>query len=687
MAGKGSKKPSLNDKTEKDRQTLREDTPAGLESPIFAELAAFVDDQSLPGGMIIIENPDGGLPFWSTLEMSDLWVEQIKNPDSLVNLLLHCQETLRCHRMDDPEAAEVYSLNLGDGRRGLFLTRAGRALQIDEESIAEMAGKITKIIDRQPGPESIEYSSELDFIAKITACLNNPYHKDECEIEMVAGLCQLFGCQAGALGLWEGEQESFLVKKTYTSGPSWAFQVGIQPDRGLIGKCLKTNQAVLSNHPESDPLFTKEVDAFPSLATENLMIAPMNKDEGAVNGVIVLQNKPGGFSAEDLSRYELLTNTLSRLIANQRTTQQLRVANAHLEASRWELVRSRNTLRSLFDNIPDSTYIIDSKYRMIAINLARAKRADCEPRSVIGTLCYKSLYNRDQPCANCLVGETFFDKRITHRTERIWENVESPQEWDVSVYPILDESDQVVQVILFEQDLTEKRNMDAILAQSEKMAAVGQLAAGIAHEINNPLTVILANAQLLGRDLNDNADALEAVDLISKAGTRALQVVRNLLNFARKEQFDLKATDINATIYHALEMLRHETLERDAEITFEPAEYLPMIKASQDNLQGVWLNMLLNAMDSTGERKPKIRIVTSQGGSEIRVTISDNGAGIPPENVKRIFDPFFTTKGAGRGTGLGLSICHRIIKQHGGHIQVDSIKDQGTTFAIILPIY
>ncbi|MHC1782785.1 MAG: ATP-binding protein [Anaerolineaceae bacterium] len=684
MAGKDSRKPYLNDNARKNSKIDLKKMRSDMDAALFSELAKFVDQLSLVGGLLVVENKRGEIPLFSQIEMSDDWFQDFSDENGLLRRLLQTPERIQ---LEEPEGAIVYPFVFPEGRKGLFLTRSGLSFEVDEYHLNEMAGRILKIIDFQNESQNLEYSSGLDFIAKIAASLNNPYHREESELEMMAGLCQLFNCEAGSLAIWDDEQDTFLIKKTYTTGPSWAFQGGIQPDRGLVGECMKTNRLILTNHPESNLLFQKEVDAFPTLRAHNLLIAPMIKDGGLVNGIIALQNKKGGFSDDDVTKLRHLTNTLSRLISNQRTNQQLRVANAHLEASRWELVRSRNTLRSLFDNIPDSTYIIDSKYRMIAINLARAKRADCEPRSVIGTLCYKSLYNREQPCANCMVGETFFDKRITHRTERIWENVESPQEWDVSVYPILDESDQVVQVILFEQDLTEKRNMDAILAQSEKMAAVGQLAAGIAHEINNPLTVILANAQLLTRDLNGNADALEAVDLISKAGTRALQVVRNLLNFARKEQFDLKDTDINDTILHALEMLRHETLERDAEIKFEPTDHLPLIKASQDNLQGVWLNILLNAMDSAGEKKPKIRITTAQSGSEIRVVISDNGVGIPPENLKRIFDPFFTTKGAGRGTGLGLSICHRIIKQHGGHILVDSLKDQGTTFSIFLPVY
>jgi two-component system, NtrC family, sensor kinase len=243
-------------------------------------------------------------------------------------------------------------------------------------------------------------------------------------------------------------------------------------------------------------------------------------------------------------------------------------------------------------------------------------------------------------------------------------------------------------VIVFERDVTEKNRMEVILAQSEKLAAVGQLAAGIAHEINNPLTVVLANSQLLLRSLpKEDEDSRESVELIYKAGARAQYVVRNLLDFARKEQLDFVPTDINETIERALEMLRHEMLERDVSVDFKSGKELPEIMLSPDHMQGVWLNIILNAMDATERGKGKVTVVTNKHADELWVTISDNGQGIPQESLSRIFEPFYTTKEPGRGTGLGLSVCHRIIKQHGGHILVDSEKGKGTIFTIVLPIY
>ena len=228
--------------------------------------------------------------------------------------------------------------------------------------------------------------------------------------------------------------------------------------------------------------------------------------------------------------------------------------------------------------------------------------------------------------------------------------------------------------------------MEANLIQSEKLAAVGQLAAGVAHEINNPLSAVIANAQLLRRDMpNDAVDAMESVELIETAGLRASQVVRNLLGFARKEQYDFLAIDLNETILNALSLVKHEAVTRSMDIEMDLAEDMPMIHASKDHLQSVWINIILNALDSMQPGKGSILIKSTYANDEFKVKISDNGVGIAPEKVSRIFEPFFTTKDPGRGTGLGLSICHRIVKQHGGIIQVDSLSGTGTKFTISLP--
>jgi two-component system NtrC family sensor kinase len=288
------------------------------------------------------------------------------------------------------------------------------------------------------------------------------------------------------------------------------------------------------------------------------------------------------------------------------------------------------------------------------------------------------------------VGETLFGGQRTHRTERRGErdgarHGQAPTEWEISTYPIRDENNQPAQAIVFEQDVTEKRRLEASLAQSEKLAAVGQLAAGVAHEINNPLAAILANTQLLQRELSPEDARQESVDLIARAGDRAVRVVRNLLDFARQDQYELAPTDVNDTLRSAVALVEHQLRVNSVTLTADLAPDLPLIQASRDHLQGVWINLLLNARDALAGRKGEITVTTSRQGNEIQVAVADTGQGIPPERLTRIFEPFYTTKDPGHGTGLGLSLCHRVVKQHGGHIRVDSRVGHGTVFTVILP--
>jgi signal transduction histidine kinase len=241
------------------------------------------------------------------------------------------------------------------------------------------------------------------------------------------------------------------------------------------------------------------------------------------------------------------------------------------------------------------------------------------------------------------------------RTPNATGGMMSPSEWRSALIPPGDGS-QIVQAILLEQDVTEKRRLEATLAQSEKLAAVGQLAAGLAHEINNPLTAIIANAQLLQRELPGDDDKLELVDLITRAGARATQVVRNLLDLARKEHYDFAPVDLNETLNRALKLLQHELVARSVNLDFEPSGDLPAVMASQDHLQGVWINLLSNAVDALENGTRDLHISTRQQGNEVRVIISDTGKGIPPERLPRIFEPFYTTKAPGRAPPVSRSV-------------------------------
>jgi two-component system, NtrC family, sensor kinase len=242
----------------------------------------------------------------------------------------------------------------------------------------------------------------------------------------------------------------------------------------------------------------------------------------------------------------------------------------------------------------------------------------------------------------------------------------------------------------------EKKLMDDQMIQSQKLAAIGQLSSGIAHEINNPLAIIGEEAgwlqDILKREsMKDFKEADEFKDslreIVTQAG-RCREITHKLLSFARKMDSVIKDVDINALVEEMATMREKDASLKSIKITRSYEKDLPMLHSEPSLLRQVFLNLINNAIDAM-RGGGEIRIGTAKNPDRpdsVIVTISDTGVGIPAENLARIFDPFFTTKPPGKGTGLGLSICHGIIKKLGGEILVNSVPSKGTTFTIILPL-
>ncbi len=225
------------------------------------------------------------------------------------------------------------------------------------------------------------------------------------------------------------------------------------------------------------------------------------------------------------------------------------------------------------------------------------------------------------------------------------------------------------------------------LIQSEKLSAVGEFVAGVAHELNNPLAAVMGFAELL-REAEVNSPYRRQLDLIYKAAQRCQKIVQSLLSFARRHQPERKPVCSNELVEAVLEIVAYPLRTGNIELVTKLDRNLPMVMADGHQIQQVLLNIINNARQALEAHQSRGRITISSDVSDknVRITIRDNGPGIPPENLGRIFDPFFTTKEVGKGTGLGLSLCYGIIQEHGGNITVESRAGQGAAFIIELPI-
>jgi len=251
-----------------------------------------------------------------------------------------------------------------------------------------------------------------------------------------------------------------------------------------------------------------------------------------------------------------------------------------------------------------------------------------------------------------------------------------------------EEGGRVVALVGVGRDLTEKRQLELQLVQSAKMAALGEMAGGIAHEIRNPLAITSSAAQILLKKGDDRDLRQECAEKVRNAANRAAAIIESLLRFARPSEGLVERVDINSAIEDTIGLVGHQISLQSIEIDKRLAPGLPAVKGNKNQLQQVFMNIILNAyhaMPEGGHFTIDTRPAPNVHHEWIEVSFADTGWGIPQEHLPRIFDPFFTTMPVGKGTGLGLSIAYSIVQQHGGTIRAESEAGKGSTFTVTLP--
>ena len=353
-----------------------------------------------------------------------------------------------------------------------------------------------------------------------------------------------------------------------------------------------------------------------------------------------------------------------------------------------QIDRERRMTARIIDSLPVGLYVIDREYRISVWNTKRETGMQGVSREeAIGRTIFEILHRQPADVLRREFDEVFATGRLqTFQMEsRASGEVRT---YRISKIPMRLDDGPVTHVITIGEDVTDWREAQERFAQAEKLAAIGTLAAGVMHEINNPLATIAACAESLELSLEDAPPALrDGLRLIQSEVARCKGITDSLLDFSRPKATDKTPVDVNAAIERTLFVLKHHSRFKKLTVdtSLEPS-LGAVVLANEEQLVQVFMALLLNAMDAMRERGTiELRTRSGDDPPTVIAEVVDHGEGIRRADLPKIFEPFYTTKPPGRGTGLGLSICYAIVAEHGGRIEVDSTPGEGSVFRIVLP--
>jgi signal transduction histidine kinase len=336
----------------------------------------------------------------------------------------------------------------------------------------------------------------------------------------------------------------------------------------------------------------------------------------------------------------------------------------------------------VFDGITDPVVLLDNNARIKIVNAEFQKRNSVTLADVIHCSPLELKLNKCCPLQLC--GDIFATMPDYPVTKEV--KVATGEIFLIYFYPIQSTIGVVDNLICYVKDITEQKKLEIKIQQTEKLVSLGQLAAGIAHEINNPLGVILCHIDLLQDEGNLSDDAKADLAIIEKHAGNCRSIIADLLNFAHQQQTVKALGSIKTIITDVVTMVTPQFLKNHIEIVVKIDDELPLLYLDIDKIKQVILNLLINSSHAIGESGSIIISAAHDiKKSCCQIMIEDTGQGIPEEKIAKIFDPFFTTKPAGKGTGLGLSVSYGIINDHNGDIRAESEPGKNTCFIITLP--
>ncbi|MCW5960118.1 MAG: PAS domain-containing protein [Pyrinomonadaceae bacterium] len=530
------------------------------------------------------------------------------------------------------------------------------------------------------GEKRSDSNDELKFITELGRSLLFTVHPKKVAMRVAEALRAETGALICAVVVELGQIG--LISSAYSIGtesPEPEFL-----DRSRFKKWLDFMPAQVSVWSDSDEEFLLKKDG---LSFE--YVSPLHID-GTVKGAVI-----AGFA----SRKDC-TESAHRLIdaATQIAAMSLNLTSHYESTIHTSISQAKEEHRKftevIVDALPVSLYVIDREYNIVTWNRHREVGIQGLPRdSVIGRNVFEVLSKYPQNQLEQEFERAFRTGRIERIEQRTTDRNGVTKHWLVSKIPMRNEEGEVTHVITVGEDVTMRVEAIHAVGRAEKLAAVGRLAAGVVHEINNPLATISACAESLESRVSEGVygesedvdDLREYLGLIRSESFRCKSITNGLLDFSRMRTGNRFPIDISPIIKSSAKLLSHQQRGEDIRIDFDIPAEIPLVNADEGQIQQAIIALSTNAIDAMPHGGTlTFRVIVDEG--RLTVEVQDTGIGIAPEDLSKIFEPFFTTKEVGKGTGLGLAVCYGIITEHGGKLAVRSTPNVGTTFSIYLPV-
>ena len=453
-----------------------------------------------------------------------------------------------------------------------------------------------------------------------------------------------------------------------------------------------TGRAVLERRPvQSSDLWLDAHGQYRHLAQgggfRSMLVVPLCVGERAIGAISVLRRDAHEFSAHEEELLVALADQAAIALDHARLYTEL---EAMVADRTRELDTQKRFVEVVLETLPLGVFVLDTDLSVVRVNSAGGRALACDA-SVRGPLVRLLPFDKAAP-VQTLLRDAFRTRRVGSIEEEMVIAGES-KIFRLTAAPVEAASDRGTHAVLLVEDVTLAKRLERQMLLTERLTTAGSLAAGVAHEINNPLATIAGCAESLrGRldegdpaGLSEPADFRQYLRLIEEEAYRCKEITGSLLQFVRDPGSQRTATDLNGVVLKAAELLSHQSRFARSRVVTELDPELPTAAVNEGQLRQVCLGLASNALEAM-EGRGTLIIRSRHARGEVEIELEDEGPGIPAENLGRIFDPFFTTKPPGQGTGLGLAIAQGFVNDHGGRIEVSSVVGKGSIFRVVLPL-